>query len=75
MSEIAHLMKSTVAPLLLPVLRSRGQAEMAELVNSRRVGRSRLVSGGTSPLQHHLGQLLMMSFGPRQVIATEFGSF
>lgn len=76
-------MKSTVAPLLLPVLRSRGQAEMlcailsnpkrewtlaelakvsgqslptvqrevqraemAELVKSRRVGRSRLVSGG-----------------------------
>lgn len=104
-------MKTTVAPLLLPVLRSRGQAEMlcailsnpkrewtlaelakvsrqslptvqrevqraemAELVKSRRVGRSRLVSGGMSPLQHHLGQLLMMSFGPRQVIAKEFGS-
>jgi len=104
-------MKSTVAPLLLPVLRSRGQAEMlcailsnpqrewtlaelakvskqslptvqreveraemAELVKSRRVGRSRLVAGGDSPLQHHLGQLLMMSFGPRQIIAEEFGS-
>ena len=76
-------MKSTVAPLLLPVLRSRGQAEMlyailsnqkrewtlaelakvswqslptvqrevqraemAELVKSRRVGRSLLVSWG-----------------------------
>jgi predicted nucleotidyltransferase len=47
---------------------------MAELVKSRRVGRSRLVSGGVSPLQHHLAQLLMMSFGPRQVIAKEFGS-
>ena len=28
MSDIAHVMKSTVAPLLPPVLRSRGQAEM-----------------------------------------------
>ena len=111
MSDIVHFMKSTVAPLLLPILRSRGQAEMlcailsnpqrewtlaelakvsrqslptvqrevqraeiAELVKSRRVGRSRLVSGGMSPMQHHLGQLLMMSFGPRQVIAKEFGS-
>ena len=79
MSDIVHFMKSTVAPLLLPILRSRGQAEMlcailanpdrewtlaelanvsqqslptvqreveraemAELVKSRRVGRSRL---------------------------------
>ena len=110
MSDIVHFMKSTVAPLLLPILRSRGQAEMlcailanpdrewtlaelanvsqqslptvqreveraemAELVKSRRLGRSRLVSGGTSPLRHHMGQLLMMSFGPRQVIAQEFG--
>lgn len=104
-------MKLTVEPVLLPVLRSRGQAELlcailanpkrewtladlahvssqslptvqreveraeqAQLVSSRRVGRSRLVSAGDSRLVSLLGELLLMSFGPRFVIAEEFGA-
>jgi hypothetical protein len=102
-------MKTTIAPSLLPVLRSRGQAEIlcavltnpnrewtlgelakvsgqslptvqreieraeaAALVESRRIGRQRMVKAGPSPLTIMLANLLLMSYGPRFVIAEEF---
>ena len=102
-------MKTTIEPSLLPVLRSRGQAEMlcavltnpnrewtlgelakvsgqslptvqreieraeqAALVESRRIGRQRMVKAGPSPLAIMLANLLLMSYGPRFVIAEEF---
>jgi hypothetical protein len=102
-------MKTTIEPSLLPVLRSRGQAEMlcavltnpnrewtlgelakvsgqslptvqreieraeaAALVESRRLGRQRLVKAGPSPIAIMLANLLLMSYGPKFVIAEEF---
>jgi hypothetical protein len=102
-------MKMTIEPSLLPVLRSRGQAEIlcavltnpnrewtlgelakvsgqslptvqreieraeaAALVESRRLGRQRLVKAGPSPIAIMLANLLLMSYGPKFVIAEEF---
>ncbi len=102
-------MKTTVKASLLPILRSRGQAEIlcavlaspnrewtlgeltkvsgqslptvqreveraeiAALVKSRRLGRQRLVKAGRSPIAIMLANLLLMSYGPRFVIAKEF---
>ena len=102
-------MKTTIEPSLLPVLRSRGQAEIlcavltnpnrewtlgelakvsgqslptvqreieraeaAALVESRRLGRQRLVKAGPSPIAIMLANLLLMSYGPKFVIAEEF---
>ena len=102
-------MKTTIEPSLLPVLRSRGQAEIlcavltnpnrewtlgelakvsgqslptvqreieraeqAALVESRRIGRQRMVKAGPSPIAIMLANLLLMSYGPRFVIAEEF---
>jgi len=102
-------MKTIIEPSLLPVLRSRGQAEIlcavltnpnrewtlselakvsgqslptvqreieraeaAALVESRRLGRQRLVKAGPSPIAIMLANLLLMSYGPRFVIAEEF---
>jgi hypothetical protein len=102
-------MKTTIEPSLLPVLRSRGQAEIlcavltnpnrewtlselakvsgqslptvqreieraeaAALVESRRLGRQRLVKAGPTPIAIMLANLLLMSYGPRFVIAEEF---
>ena len=97
------------APPLLPLLRSRLQAELltlvllspgrewsltelaaraggsvssaqremvraaeAGVVSSRRVGSTRLVTAAESPLTGPLTELLVRSFGPRQVVAEEF---
>ena len=102
-------MKTTVEASLLPVLRSRGQAEMlcavlanpnrewtlgelakvsgqslptvqreveraelAALVESRRMGRQRLVKAGPSQIAIQLANLLLWSYGPKFVIAEEF---
>ena len=102
-------MKTTVEASLLPILRSRGQAEIlcailtnpnrewtlgqlakvsgqslptvqreveraeaAALVESRRLGRQRLVKAGPSPIAIMLANLLLMSYGPKFVIAEEF---
>jgi hypothetical protein len=109
MSDIVHFMKSTVEASLLPILRSRGQAEilcavlanpnrewtlgelakvsgqslptvqreieraeLAALVESRRMGRQRLVKAGPSQIAIMLANLLMWSYGPKFVIAEEF---
>ena len=98
------------APVLLPIFRSRHQAELlarlllhpdteftlselvehldvppttlqreaqrlaqVELIRDRKVGRTRLYSANpTNPVTGPLTQLLMMSFGPIEVIAEEF---
>ena len=102
-------MKTTVEASLLPILRSRGQAEIlcailtnpnrewtlgqlakvsgqslptvqreieraeaAALVESRRLGRQRLVKAGPSPIAIMLANLLLMTYGPKFVIAEEF---
>jgi predicted nucleotidyltransferase len=99
------------APLLLPLLRSRLQAELltlvllspgrewslteladkagaslssaqremaraedAGVVISRRLGNTRLVTAADSPITGPLTELLLRSFGPRQVIAEQLAS-
>jgi len=108
-SDIVHFMKITVEASLLPILRSRGQAEilcavlanpnrewtlgelakvsgqslptvqreveraeLAALVESRRLGRQRLVKAGPSQIAIMLANLLLWSYGPKFVIAEEF---
>lgn len=102
-------MKTTVEASLLPILRSRGQAEilcavlanpnrewtlgelakvsgqslptvqreveraeLAALVESRRMGRQRLVKAGPSQIAIMLANLLLWSYGPKFVVAEEF---
>jgi hypothetical protein len=109
LSDIVHFMKTTVEASLLPILRSRGQAEilcavlanpnrewtlgelakvsgqslptvqreveraeLAALVESRRMGRQRLVKAGPSQIAIMLANLLLWSYGPKFVIAEEF---
>jgi predicted nucleotidyltransferase len=101
----------TPAPPLLPLLRSRLQAELLTLVllnpgcewtlteladrvggsvssaqrevaraeqtgvlSSRRFGNTRLVTAATSPLTPALTELLLRSFGPRQIVLEEFAA-
>lgn len=52
--------------------REMARAEEAGVVSSRRLGNSRLVTAAESPLTEPLTELLLRSFGPRQVIAEEF---
>jgi predicted nucleotidyltransferase len=49
------------------------RAEQAGVVRSRRVGNARLVSAADSPLTGPLAELLLRSFGPRQVLAEALG--
>ena len=106
--SILHDMQRASAPPLLPLLRSRLQAEVltlvllnpeqewsltslasrtgvsvssvqreitraeqAGVVSSRRLGNLRLVKAANSPLTAPLAELLLRSFGPRQVLAEE----
>jgi predicted nucleotidyltransferase len=108
MQGIVQDMQKTAPPPLLPLLRSRLQAEVLTLVllnpdrewtltelasrvgaavssvqreivraeragvmASRRVGKTRLVKAARSPLTGPLTELLLRSFGPRQVLAEE----
>jgi predicted nucleotidyltransferase len=48
------------------------RAEEAGVVSSRRLGNTRLVTAAASPLTGPLTELLLRSFGPRQVVAEEF---
>ena len=57
-------MQKASPPPLLPLLRSR-------VVSSRRLGNVRLVKAADSPLTAPLTELLLRSFGPRQVLAEE----
>jgi predicted nucleotidyltransferase len=67
LSEIASRIHSTVSSVQREVVR----AEQAGVVASRRVGNTRLVTAGRSPLTGPLTELLLRSFGPLQVLAEE----
>lgn len=51
--------------------REMARAEEAGVTSSRRLGNTRLVSAANSPLTGPLTELLVRSFGPRQVVAEE----
>jgi predicted nucleotidyltransferase len=51
--------------------REMARAEEAGVVTSRRLGSTRLVTAADSPLTGPLAELLLRSFGPRQVVAEE----
>jgi predicted nucleotidyltransferase len=51
--------------------REMARAEDAGIVSSRKVGNTRLVSAAVSPLTGPLTELLLRSFGPRQVVGEE----
>jgi predicted nucleotidyltransferase len=51
--------------------REMARAEQAGVVASRRLGSTRLVTAAESPLTGPLTELLLRSFGPRQVVAEE----
>ena len=51
--------------------REMARAEQAGVVSSRRLGSTRLVTAADSPLTGPLTELLLRSFGPRQVVAEE----
>jgi predicted nucleotidyltransferase len=53
------------------VQREIARAEEAGVVQSRRLGSMRLVKAAGSPLTGPLTELLLRSFGPRQVLAEE----
>ena len=53
------------------VQREITRAEQAGVVSSRRLGNVRLVKAADSPLTAPLTELLLRSFGPRQVLAEE----
>jgi predicted nucleotidyltransferase len=67
LSELASRIQSTVSSVQREVVR----AEMAGVIGSRRVGNARLVTAARSPLTGPLTELLLRSFGPRQVLAEE----
>jgi len=54
------------------VQREVERAELAALVESRRLGRRRLVKAGPSQIAIMLANLLLWSYGPKFVIAEEF---
>jgi predicted nucleotidyltransferase len=67
LTELAERVGSSLATAGREVTR----AEQAGVVTSRRVGSARLVRAASSPLTGPLTELLLRSFGPRQVVAEE----
>ena len=67
LSELASRIQSTVSSIQREVTRAEG----AGVIGSRRVGSARLVTAARSPLTGPLTELLLRSFGPRQVLAEE----
>jgi hypothetical protein len=51
--------------------REVARAEQTEVIASRRLGNTRLVTAADSPLTGPLTELMLRSFGPRQVLAEE----
>jgi predicted nucleotidyltransferase len=64
LTELASRVGSAVSTVQREVVR----AEQAGTTTSRRVGNARLVKAARSPLTAPLTELLLRSFGPRQVI-------
>lgn len=62
---------SRVGASVSSVQREITRAEQAGVVSSRRLGNVRLVKAADSPLTPSLTELLLRSFGPRQVVAEE----
>jgi predicted nucleotidyltransferase len=62
---------SRVGASVSSVQREITRAEQAGVVSSRRLGNVRLVKAADSPLTPALTELLLRSFGPRQVLAEE----
>jgi predicted nucleotidyltransferase len=67
LTELASRVRSSVSSVQREVVR----AEQAGVTASRRVGNTRLVKAAESPLTAPLTDLLLRSFGPRQVLAEE----
>jgi predicted nucleotidyltransferase len=65
---------SRVGASVSTVQREITRAEQAGIVSSRRLGNVRLVKAAHSPLTASLTELLLRSFGPRQVLAEELQS-
>jgi len=70
MTDLATRVGSAVSSVQREVVR----AEQAGVMSSRRVGKTRLVTAAKSPLTGPLAELLLRSFGPRQVLAEELGN-
>jgi hypothetical protein len=66
-SDLAERVGSSVATAVREIAR----AEKAGVVSTRKLGNTRLVSIAASPITGPLTELLLRSFGPRQVIAEE----
>jgi predicted nucleotidyltransferase len=67
LTELAGRAGTSVATAQREVTR----AEQAGVVSSRRLGNTRLVKASASPLTDPLTELLLRSFGPRQIVAEE----
>jgi predicted nucleotidyltransferase len=67
LTELASRVGSAVSSVQREIVR----AEQAGVMASRRIGRTRLVTAARSPLTAPLTELLLRSFGPRQVLAEE----
>jgi predicted nucleotidyltransferase len=65
LTELASRVQSSVSSAQREIVRG----ERAGVMTSRRVGRTRLVKAERSPLTAPLTELLLRSFGPRQVLA------
>jgi hypothetical protein len=70
LSELAARVGASVSSAQREVAR----AEQTGVIASRRVGRTRLVTAASSPLTGPLTELLLRSFGPRQVLAEELAA-
>jgi predicted nucleotidyltransferase len=67
LTELAQRVGASVATAQREVTR----AEQTGVLTSRRLGSTRLVTAALSPLTEPLTELLLRSFGPRQVLAEE----
>ncbi len=67
LTELAARVGASVATAQREVAR----AEQTGVLVSRRLGNTRLVTAASSPLTEPLTELLLRSFGPRQVVAEE----
>jgi predicted nucleotidyltransferase len=70
LTELAGLAGASVATAQREVAR----AEQTGVITSRRLGNTRLVTAADSPLTEPLTELLLRSFGPRQVLADELAT-
>jgi predicted nucleotidyltransferase len=70
LTELARRIGASVSSAQREVTR----AEQAGVIGSRHLGNTRLVSAADSPLAGPLTELLLRSFGPRQVLAEELAS-